>query len=131
MISLLPLCMSASHYGPEQPRIHTEVLSHSLARSLVPLHCSFVHLPHFAPLHSLISMLPHFAHYLALDTVNDYMAILSVLFSILDHSASLHPWSMFPLMVIDVYYDIHQSFKARSNPDDRRSLRMSGLTIVV
>ena len=56
------------HSGQEQPRIHTAVLGHSLVRWLV-------------------RSLAHFAHSRARGTVNDWMAIYSVFFSILNHSA--------------------------------------------
>ena len=54
-----------------------------LTRSLAP-DCSLRSRP---PLRSLIRSLAHFAHSLARGTVNDWMAILSVFFSIFDHSA--------------------------------------------
>ena len=38
------------------------------------------------PLHSLVCSLAHFAHSLARGTVNDWLAVLSVFFSIFDHS---------------------------------------------
>ena len=42
------------HCGPDQPRIQTEILGHSLVHSLVRLHCSLVCLlrttPHYASL---------------------------------------------------------------------------------
>ena len=69
--------------------IKTVVLGHSLIRSLVPLtrslasDCSLCSRP---PLRSLVCSLVHFAHSLARGTVNDWMAILSVFFSIFDHS---------------------------------------------
>ena len=47
------------HYGRKLPRIQTEVLGHSLVRSLVRSHCS------------LVRSLAHFAHSLARGTVND------------------------------------------------------------
>ena len=64
----------------------------SFARLLIPLtpslapDCSLHSRP---PLRSLIRSLNHFAHSLARGTVNDWMAILSVFFSIFDHSAKL------------------------------------------
>ena len=70
-------------------RIRTVVLRHSLVRSLAPLtrslapDCSLRSRP---PLRSLVRSLAHFAHSLARGTVNDWMAILSVFFSIFDHS---------------------------------------------
>ena len=64
------------HCGPEYPKIQTEVLGHSLVRSLVRSHRSFVR------------SLAHFAHSLARGTVIDSMAIYSVFFSILAHSGS-------------------------------------------
>ena len=60
--------------------------AHSLApltRLLAP-DCSLRSRP---PLRSLVPSLAHFAHSLARGTVNDWMAILSVFFSIFDHSA--------------------------------------------
>ena len=56
-----------------------------LTRSLAP-DCSLRSRP---PLRSLVRSLAHFAHSLARGTVNDWMAILSVFFSIFDHSASV------------------------------------------
>ena len=56
-----------------------------LTRSLAP-DCSLRSRP---PLRSLVCSLAHFAHSLAHGTVNDWMAILSVFFSIFDHSASV------------------------------------------
>ena len=53
-----------------------------LTRSLAP-DCSLRSCP---PLCSLVRSLTHFAHSLASGTVNDWMAILSVFFSIFDHS---------------------------------------------
>ena len=40
----LATLQSLVYYGPEQPRIQTEVLGRSLVRSLIRLHCSFVYL---------------------------------------------------------------------------------------
>ena len=51
-----------------------------LTRSLAP-DCSLRSRP---PLHSLVRSLAHFAHSLARGTVNDWMAILSVFFSIFE-----------------------------------------------
>ena len=53
-----------------------------LTRSLA-LDCSLCSYP---PLRSLVRSLAHFAHFLARGIVNDWMAILSVFFSIFDHS---------------------------------------------
>ena len=53
-----------------------------LTRSLAP-DCSLRSRP---PLRSLVRLLAHFAHFLARGTVIDWMAIYSVIFSILDHS---------------------------------------------
>ena len=64
----------------------------SFARSLAPLTCSLApdcSLRSRPPLRSLICSLAHFAHFLACGTVNGWMAILSVFFSIFDHSALL------------------------------------------
>ena len=78
----------ARHYGLKQPKIQTAVLGHSLVRSLVHSHRSLVRLLRSRPpLRSLIRSLAHFAHSLARGTVNYQMAILSVFFSIIDHSA--------------------------------------------
>ena len=82
------------HYGPKQPRIQTEVLGHSLVRSLVRSHCSLVRLlrtARFACALHCAHSLAHFAHSLARVTVNDWMAILSVFFPIFDHSADEEP----------------------------------------
>ena len=75
------------HCGQEQTRIQTEVLSHLLVRSLIRSHSSLIRLLCTAPLHLLVRLLAHFAHSRAHGTVNDRMAIHSVFFSILDHSA--------------------------------------------
>ena len=70
----------------------TGPLARPFARSLAPLtrslapDCSLRSRP---PLRSLVRSLAHFAHSLARGTVNDWMAILSVFFSIFDHSAQL------------------------------------------
>ena len=67
----------------------TGPLARPFARSLAPLtrslapDCSLRSRP---PLRSLVRSLAHFAHSLARGTVNDWMAILSVFFSIFDHS---------------------------------------------
>ena len=64
-------------------------LARPFARSLAPLtrslapDCSLCSRP---PLRSLVRSLVNFAHFLARGTVNDWMAILSVSFSIFDHS---------------------------------------------
>ena len=70
--------------------VSTGPLARPFARSLAPLtrslapDCSLRSRP---PLRSLVRSLAHFAHSLARGTVNDWMAILSVFFSIFDHSA--------------------------------------------
>ena len=70
--------------------VSTGPLARSFARSLAPLthslapDCSLRSRP---PLRSLVRSLAHFAHSLARGTVNNKMAILSVFFSIFDHSA--------------------------------------------
>ena len=56
-----------------------------LTRSLAP-DCSLCSRP---PLRSLVRSLSHFTHCLARGTVNDWMAILPVFFSIFDHSEFL------------------------------------------
>ena len=67
----------------------TGPLARPFARSLAPLtrslapDCSLRSRP---PLRSLVCSLAHFAHSLARGTVNDWMPILSVFFSIFDHS---------------------------------------------
>ena len=76
-------CQVAMHCGPEQPRIQTEVLGHSLVRSLAPLTHSLT--PDYSlcsrpPLRSLVRSLAHFAHSLARGKVDDWMAIYSVFF---------------------------------------------------
>ena len=76
--------------GPKQPKIQTEVLGHSLVCSLSRLHRSLVCLLRttcFACALHCAHSLAHFAHSLARGTVNDLMAIYSVFFSILAHSA--------------------------------------------
>ena len=70
--------------------VSTEPLARPFARLLPPLthslalDCSLCSRP---PLRSLIRSLAHFAHSIARGTVNDWMAIMSVFFSIFDHSA--------------------------------------------
>ena len=54
--------------------------------ALLASHCS---IRLCAPLRSLVCLLAHFAHSLARRTVNDWMAILSVFFSIFDHSVRM------------------------------------------
>ena len=79
-----------SHYGLKQPEIQTAVLGHSLVRSLICLHRSLVRLlrpAHFARALRCADSLAHFAHSLAHGTVNDWIAIYSVFFFILAHSA--------------------------------------------
>ena len=56
------------HCGPELPKVKTEVLGHSLVRTLVCSHRSFV------------CLLAHIAYSLARGTVNESMAIYSVFF---------------------------------------------------
>ena len=73
---------TCTHYGPKQPRIQTEVLGHSLVRSLIRSHRSLVCLlrtARFARAHRYTHSL---AHSLAHGKVNDWMPILSVFFSI-------------------------------------------------
>ena len=71
----------------------TGPLARPFARSLAPLtrslapDCSLRSRP---PLRSPVRSLAHFAHSLARGTVNDWMAILSVCFSIIDHSAMVY-----------------------------------------
>ena len=72
MLVILP-----NYCSPEQPKIQTKVQGHSLVRSLAPLIYLFA-------LHYPLRC----AHSLARGTVNDWMAIHSVFFSVLDHSAN-------------------------------------------
>ena len=77
----------AAYYGPEQPRIRSEVLGQWLICSLVPLSRSLA--PHYslhsrAPLRSIICSL---ARPLDRKKVDDKMTISSNFFSVLDHSA--------------------------------------------
>ena len=70
-------------------------LARPFAHSLAPLTRSLA--PDYLlrsrpPLRSLVRSLAHFAHSLARGTVNDWMAILSVFFSIFDHSAVGFQW---------------------------------------
>ena len=71
---IVKLRLRSPHYGLEQPKIQTALLSHSLVRSLVPLHRSLVCLLRTArsrpPLRSLVRSLAHFAHSLARGKVN-------------------------------------------------------------
>ena len=67
------------------------------ACSLAPLTCSLApdcSLHSHPPLRSLVRSLAHFAHSLARGTVNDWMAILSVFFSIFDHSVFPIPFRL-------------------------------------
>ena len=73
----------------KNPDESTAPLPRPFAHSLAPLTCLLA--PHsslcsHAPLRSFIRLLVHFAHSLAHGTVNDWMAIYFVFFSILDHS---------------------------------------------
>ena len=47
----------------------------------------FAHTAHSFACSALLATLAHFAHFLDCGTVNDWMAIFSVSFSFLDHSA--------------------------------------------
>ena len=74
----------------KNPDERTGPLAHPFASSLAPLTCSLA--PHYSLclrtlLRSLARSLTHFAHSQAHGTVNDRMAIYSVFFSGLDHSA--------------------------------------------
>ena len=64
-----------------QEYLQTEELGHSLIRSLICWH------------HSLVRLLctACFAHSLAYGTVNNWMAIVSVFFAVLDHSVLVSP----------------------------------------
>ena len=70
---------------------YTWPLAYPFAHSLAPLTRSLIQdyslRSHF-PLRSLIRSLAHFAHFLTCGTVNDWMAILSVYFSIFNHSVA-------------------------------------------
>ena len=89
----LPFRTRPIHYGPDQPRIQTKVLGHSLVLSLVFLTA------HLFAYSALLASLAHSAalccaHWfvrslttLARGTVNDSMAVSSVFSSILDHRA--------------------------------------------
>ena len=76
----------------KNPDKSTGLLARLFARSLTPLtrslapDCSLCLCP---LLRSLVCSLTYFAHSLAGWTVNDKMAIFSVFFSVLDHSAPL------------------------------------------
>ena len=66
--------MIMGNLGPEQQRIQTEVLGHSLVRLLICLHRSLVHSALLASLARsavLTCSFTHFAHSLACGTVND------------------------------------------------------------
>ena len=83
--------ISAQWPGTAKNRdVSTGPLARPFARSLAPLtrslapDCSLCSHP---PLRSLVRSLAHFAHSLTRGTVNDWMAILFVFFSIFDHSA--------------------------------------------
>ena len=60
-------------YGLEHPRIETEVLGHSLVRSLVRSHCSLAHLLHPSRFARAFRC-AHFAHSLARGRVNNGMS---------------------------------------------------------
>ena len=86
-------CHSLWAKSTKTPDFSTGPLARPFARSLAPLTRSL------APHNSLrsravrrlfIRSLAHFAHSLARGTVNDWMAILSVFFSISNHRATVH-----------------------------------------
>ena len=79
LLSCLFFSLSLLHYGQKQPRIQTEVLGHSLVRSLAPFTCSGL-LASLAPSAALIRLLAHFAHSLARGKVNHWMTNLSGFF---------------------------------------------------
>ena len=76
-------CHSLWAKSTKTPHFSTGPLARPFARSLAPLTRSLA--PHCS-LRSLIRSLAHFAHSLACGTVNDWMAILSVFFPVLDRS---------------------------------------------
>ena len=61
------------HCGPEQPRIQTEVLGHSLVHSLIRSHRSFVHLL-CTDCFARVLHCAYLPHSLAHGTVNNWMA---------------------------------------------------------
>ena len=74
----------------KNPDVSTWTLARPFAHSLAPLICLLApdcSLRPRPPLRSLVRSLAHFAHSLARGTENDLMAIYSVFFSILAHSA--------------------------------------------
>ena len=85
-------CHSLWAKSTKTPDFSTGPLARPFARSLAPLTRSLAldcWLRSRPPLCSLVRSLAHFAHFLARGTVNDCMAILSVFFSIFDHSVRL------------------------------------------
>ena len=99
-ISSIPLSGHNNiHYGLKQPKrqdCSTGPLARPFARLLATLtrslatDCSLRSRP---PLRSFVRSLAHFAHFLTRGKKNDWMAILSVFFSIFDHSESCSPVS--------------------------------------
>ena len=86
------------HSGPEHERIQTEILGQSLVRSLIRTHRSLVCLLRTTRFARALCCAPwlarslaHSAYFLVPGTVNDLMAIFSVFFSILAHSAPQRP----------------------------------------
>ena len=91
-LSFFPRAMPLWSRTAKNPDESTGPLARPFARSLAPLtrslapDCSLRSRP---PLRSLVRSLAHFARSLARGTVNDWIAILSVFFSIFDHSESV------------------------------------------
>ena len=76
------------HYGPEQPRIQTEVLGHSLVRSLIRSQRSLVFLLRTAHFAALSCLLARSLHSLPCSWESKWLDgyFICVFFSILDHS---------------------------------------------
>ena len=98
----------------------TGPLARPFARSLAPLtrslapDCSLRSRP---PLRSLIRSLAHFAHSLARGKVIDYIAILSVFFSIFDHSVIMTHRSISPTRLQEnLHITLRRTNKIKSTP---------------
>ena len=91
----------------QENRLQTVALGHSLA----PLTC-------------WLASLTHFAHSLARETVNDWMAILSVIFSIFDHSARVKSLSV-PGLQFPRSSSRRRRLSRRKRPSARPSSRES------
>ena len=103
----------------KNPDCSTGPLTRPFARLLAPLihlHALYCSLRLCAPLHSLIRLLAHSTHSLARGTVNDWMEIFSMIFSVLDHRAMM-------VMVLHHRLTRHSSIAETTNNPTGRSTR--------